>query len=55
MKDMKVKTSYDYRVGLINLATREAARKVQRSLRAKGESKDATKIFQRVLVERVIR
>lgn len=57
---MNIKTRYSYTVDGVNVATREAARIVQRSLRAqaaaKGQDvKSATKIVQHLTTSQVIR
>ncbi len=50
-----MKTQYSYTVNGITFANREAARVVQRSLRASGADKESTKIIQRITISQVIR
>lgn len=51
---MKAKVKYEYKVGHVGVATREAARIVQRSFRATGAT-EVPRIIQKLTVERVIR
>lgn len=58
-----MKKQYEYKVGTIGVATREAARIVQRSIRAQAEQACLTngiapavpRIIQKLTVERVVR
>lgn len=57
---MKMKTQYAYTVDGVNVNTREAARIVQRSLRAQAAAKGqdvkaATKIVQHFTISQVVR
>lgn len=54
-----MKKQYAYQVGGIGVATREAARVIQRSirdeLRSRGLSNTAPRIYQKIVQERVVR
>lgn len=57
---MKAKVKYEYKVGNVGVATREAARIIQRSVRAQAIATGdvhqvVPRIIQKLTVERVVR
>jgi hypothetical protein len=52
---MKLKTQYSYTVAGIGATTREAARIIQRSIKADKPDAKAPRIVQQIVMQRVVR